>query len=167
MAKMSKKIVKQDESLNLKALARAFGVSQVTVRNWIDRGVPCQKTGKGYHFNLSEVIQWREKYLQDLQQKKGSNPAFDQARTEREIWRAKTTKLNFEKLEGTLIPVAEVAKEIFESNRIVRDAFLNVIPRTAAILAAQSDPQKVREILEKEFRQVLEHLSNIYAEKAK
>lgn len=85
------------------------------------------------------------------------------------LTKARARKAELEVLETSkiLIPVAEVSKEIFESNRIVRDAFLNVIPRTAAILAAQSDVHKVREIMEKEFRQVLEHLSNIYSKEAK
>ncbi len=85
------------------------------------------------------------------------------------LTKARARKAELEVLETSkiLIPVAEVSKEIFESNRIVRDALLNIVPRTAAILSAQSDPHKVREILDKEIRQVLEHLSNTFGEKSK
>lgn len=85
------------------------------------------------------------------------------------LTKARARKAELEVLETSkiLIPVSEVSREIFESSRIVRDAFLSVIPRTAAILAAQSDVHKVRDIMEKEFRQVLEHLSQGFGEKAK
>ncbi len=145
-----------EKRINLKAIQKAFGVSDKSVRNWIDAGMPCEKTKKGYRFILSACIQWREAYLQSM--KKGSDE-FEQAKTEREIWRAKTAKLNYEKLSGLLVYAADVTDANFEKARMIRDQLLNIPARVSPIIAAERDAKKVHEILDKEIRQVLEILS--------
>lgn len=147
----------KSEKLNLKGLSNSFGVSQVTVRNWIDKGIPCKRTSKGYSFDLTEAIQWREKYLQAAKQ--GGSSEYEAARTEKEIYRAKMAKLNFEKMDGMLILAEEVRKSAFEKARQVRDSLLNIPARVSPILAAEHDAKKVNEILTHELRQVLEGLA--------
>lgn len=145
-----------EKRLNLKAVQKAFGVSDKSVRHWISAGMPCEKTKKGYNFILSACIQWREAYLQSM--KKGSD-AFEQAKTEREIWRAKTAKLNYEKLSGLLIYADDVRHTAFETARLLRDQLLNIPARVSPILAAERDVKKVNEILTKEIRQCLETIA--------
>lgn len=145
-----------DKKLNLKALKKAFGVSDKTVRNWIDAGMPCEKSAKGYQFDLAVCIKWRENYLQES--RKGSD-AYESAKTEREIYRARITKLNFERLEGSLVPAKDVREAAFEKARLLRDQLLNIPNRVSPILAAERDQKKVNEILTQEIRQCLESLS--------
>lgn len=147
----------KSEKLNLKGLSNAFGVSQVTIRNWIDKGIPCKRTSKGYTFDLTEAIQWREKHLQATKQ--GGSNEYEAARTEKEIYRAKMAKLNYERMEGTLILADEVKKAAFEKARLVRDSLLNIPARVSPIVAAEHDSKKVNEILTNEIRQCLEALS--------
>jgi phage terminase Nu1 subunit (DNA packaging protein) len=144
----------KSEKLNLKGLSKAFGVSQVSVRNWIDRGIPCKRTSKGYTFDLTEAIQWREKHLQKAKQ--GSNNEYEAARTEKEIYRAKMAKLNFERMDGSLVSAKDVTDCAFEKARQIRDSLLNIPARVSPILAAEKDSKKVHEILDKEIRQCLE-----------
>lgn len=145
-----------DKKLNLKALKKAFGVSDKTVRNWIDAGMPCEKSAKGYQFDLSVCIKWRENYLQES--RKGSD-AYESAKTEREIYRAKITKLNYERLDGTLVPSEDVREAAFEKARLLRDQLLNIPNRIAPILAAEQDSKKSHEILTNEIRQCLETIA--------
>lgn len=142
-------------------LAKILKLTPRRVQQLVEEGMPKGARGK---YDAEECFTWYVEYLKaSSADDDGSD--YKKALTERLYWQAKRAKLEYERLEGTLIPASEVAKEIFESSRIVRDAFLNVIPRTAAILAANNDVQKVREIMEKEFRQVLEHLSNTFGKK--
>ncbi|GAN33718.1 MAG: hypothetical protein DYG83_10300 [Candidatus Brocadia sp. AMX2] len=152
-----------EKRLNLKQLARAFGISQVSVRNWLDKGLPHERTHKGYTFNLSECVQWREKILKDS---KATSSDYESARAEKELWRAKTVKLNYERLGGSLVSAAEVKKAAFQAARMTRDAILAVPDRVASLLAGEIstsgkiDKTRVHEILGKELRQALENLSN-------
>ncbi len=150
-------MAEKEKRLNLKALSRAFGVSSVTVRSWLDKGLPNKRTSQGYTFDLSEAIQWREKYLQEAQ--KGSGE-YEKARTEKEIYRAKMAKLNYERMDGSLVPVEAVRKQAFETARMVRDSLLNIPNRVSPILAAESDHREINQILTKEITQCLENLAS-------
>lgn len=150
--------------IGVKKLAEILKLTPRRVQQLVDEGMPKEERGK---YDAELCLAWYIDFLKESSAGDGSNDDYQKALAERLYWQARRAKLEYERLEGSLVPVADVSKEIFESNRIVRDAFLNVIPRTAAILAAQSDVHKVREIMEKEFRSVLEHLSNIYSEKTK
>lgn len=145
-----------DKKLSLKAIKKAFGVTDKTIRNWIDKGMPCEKLSKVYQFDLSACIKWRETYLQES--KKG-NDAYEAARTEKEIYRAKMAKLNYERMDGTLVLAAEVQKAAFSKARQVRDSLLNIPNRVSPIIAAEHDAKKVNEILTNEIRQCLETLA--------
>lgn len=151
----------KSEKLSLKGLSKAFGVSQVSVRNWISKGIPCKRTSKGYTFDLTEAIQWREKYLQESKQ--GSNNEYEAARTEKEIYRAKTAKLNYETMEGTLISAQEVKDLMYGTARLTRDAILNIPGRLSALLVNQTR-DKIREMLTHELRQALENLANKFCD---
>lgn len=147
----------KSEKLNLTGLSKAFGVSQVTIRNWIDKGIPCKRTSKGYTFDLTAAIQWRERHLQASKQ--GGSNEYEAARTEKEIYRAKMAKLNYERMDGTLVLAEEVKKASFEAARLVRDSLLNIPNRISPIVAAEHDAKKVHDLLDKEIRQCLETLA--------
>lgn len=148
----------KSEKLSLKGLSKAFGVSQVSIRNWITKGIPCKRTSRGYTFDLTEAIQWREKHLQESKQ--GSNNEYEAARTEKEIYRAKMAKLNYERLEGSLVYAKDVRQAAFEKGRLVRDQLLNIPARVSPIIAAERDPKKTHEILTNEIRQCLETIAD-------
>lgn len=144
-----------EKRLNLKQLARAFGISQVSIRNWLDKGLPHIRTSRGYTFDLAESIKWREKILKDAKTVGGD---FEAARAEKELWRAKTCKLNFERLEGSLVDAESVRQAAFSKARLVRDSLLNIPARVSPILAAETNAKKINEILTQEIRQALENL---------
>jgi len=70
--------------------------------------------------------------------------------------RAKLARIERKKAEGGLIPMEEVRKDVFDMARATRDAVMSIPERIAAILAAEKDQGKVREILNNEIRQALE-----------
>jgi hypothetical protein len=76
-----------------------------------------------------------------------------------EDYRARTARLEFERLSGTLISADEVRGEAFNAGRRVRAALLAMASRLAPVLAALSDPIEIHRILTAEIRQVLEELA--------
>ncbi len=67
----------EDESeltYNRSDLAREYGVSLVTVDNWVRRGCPHERRRNGrsdYLFRLHEVAQWRARQLAEDSQRRG------------------------------------------------------------------------------------------------
>ena len=76
-------------------------------------------------------------------------------------FRAKMARLDYEEREGKLVDAARVREDAFPRwGRMLRDGALAIPDRMADILAAESDPAKVRQILMDELETVLEKLSD-------
>ena len=86
--------------------------------------------------------------------------SYNQARTERERIKAKREKVEYDTLIGKVVDSEEVRISAFSRARTLRDAMFNIPDRLASILAAETNPRKVHQILFKEIRTVLEEQSN-------
>lgn len=151
------------KQVNLKEISKILQISQPTIRDWVSKGCPAERTHKGFLFVPDEVFSWREKYLSE---KKQNSEGYGQARTERMIWLAKQAELNYKKQEGILVDAGEVKQAAFQTARQVRDGLLNIPNRISDLLAGEInasgkiDKTRVHDILGKELRQALENLSN-------
>ncbi|TVM04048.1 MAG: hypothetical protein CV087_02330 [Candidatus Brocadia sp. WS118] len=145
------------KTVNLKQLSKILQISQVTLRDWIQKGMPAQRTEKGYLCNPDSVFKWREQFLAE---KKQNSEGYEQARTERMLWLARQSQLNYERESSKLVDAESVGQAAFEKARQVRDSLLNIPARISSILAAERDQKRVKEILTNEIRQCLEALSD-------
>ena len=84
---------------------------------------------------------------------------FVTARTMREAFKAKMAKIEYEKEMGKLTDAARVKEDAFRAGRIVRDALLGIPDRQADVLAAETDPARVRQLLMDELEAILKELS--------
>ena len=92
----------------------------------------------------------------------GSNGAasgYQAARALHETYRARTARLEYERLSGMLVQVEDVRVEAFTAARRVREAILSVPDRLAPVLAAMTDPAEIHRTLVAELRQALEELA--------
>lgn len=80
------------------------------------------------------------------------------ARALNEQYKAAVKKLEYEERTGKLISADKVRETAFDVARRVRDAMLNIPDRVSALIAAESNEIKVRELLTKEIRQSLMEL---------
>lgn len=143
------------EKLNSSQLSKAFQVSKVTIRNWIDKGCPSTKTDKGHEFILSDVIKWHQgRYLKSVQPDE-----FQKSKATREHFKALLTELEYKERSGELISSQDVKELMFSTARLTRDNILNIPGRLSALLVNQTR-EKIHEMLTKELRQSLENLAN-------
>ncbi|MGI9280725.1 MAG: hypothetical protein ACR2PX_14045 [Endozoicomonas sp.] len=84
---------------------------------------------------------------------------FVTARTMREAFRAKMAKMEYEKETGKLTDASKVREDAYRAGRMVRDALLGIPDRQADVLAAETDPRKVRQLLMDELEAILSELS--------
>jgi hypothetical protein len=80
---------------------------------------------------------------------------YARARAVRENYLARLAKIEFEERSGKLVSRDEVQVAAFNKFRTFRDGMLNIPDRVAAVLAAESDPARVHEILATEIRKAL------------
>ena len=86
----------------------------------------------------------------------GQQPtSFAQARLDEMVYRAKLRRLDFEERSGKLLRRADVEAATFNLYRTFRDRMQNIPERVAAMIAAESDPHRVHEILTTEIRKAL------------
>jgi len=122
--------------ISASALARAAGISQ-------------QAVSKNQHLKHAEDGSIDAKAsIESLEKLEDA-----QARKERAL--ADLRELELAERRGELVSLAEVNEEAFAAARSVRDAMLAIADRTAAILAAESDPVKLHKILTDEIRKAL------------
>jgi hypothetical protein len=89
-----------------------------------------------------------------------SGPSFAQSRAIKEAYNARLAKLSYEEKSGALVRTDNVKVSWFNTLRVVRDRTLNLPDRLAPILAAETDPKIVREMLEEELRIILNDASD-------
>jgi hypothetical protein len=80
---------------------------------------------------------------------------YARARAVHENYRARLAKLDYEAKLGKLVSRDEVEIAAFNRFRTLRDGMLNIPDRLAAVLAAETDPIKVHELLTTEIRKAL------------
>lgn len=77
----------------------------------------------------------------------GGGLEYSRARAVRENYLARLAKIEFEERSGKLVSRDEVKIAAFNKFRTFRDGMLNIPDRLSAVLAAESDPGRVFELL--------------------
>ena len=84
-----------------------------------------------------------------------------QAQTETQIQRGRMLRMEADLQEGALVKADQAARAAFEFSRTLREAILNVPPRIAAELAAESNAARVHVRLETALREALASVASI------
>ena len=90
----------------------------------------------------------------------GGDSAYLRSRAMREAYEARLKKLAYEERAGSLVDAQAVEKEAFKKAQMIRDSLLSIPARLESILAAESDPVRVRAILDDELRSLLSGLAD-------
>ena len=152
---------------SLNEMARQFGVSEPTIRNYVAKGMPYvtkadRTKGQPWEFSLSECLEWFE----DQQAAKQSQQAAQQE--DEGIIAARIAKLNVEtdrlqlrlaKERGEVVPIEKVA-EIVESQMTTLRTHLLALPiKLAPILTGQTDTKVIKDTVSSYIREALEELA--------
>lgn len=86
--------------------------------------------------------------------------SFQDAKTKKEIYLAKSAELAFEKAAGNLVDRVVVEKAAAACACLVRESLSNIPDRLSQVLAAETGPVKIHEHLSEEFKKILNELSN-------
>jgi hypothetical protein len=84
---------------------------------------------------------------------------YIQAKTFSEHLKGLLSHLKYQESIGVLVDAVQVRHQAFEMARRTRDALLAIAERVAPVLAAETDPAKIHEVLVREVRQACEELA--------
>lgn len=157
--------------LSISAYARHRGVSHVAVHKAIKTGrierepdgtIDVAKADAAWQKNTNPAQKRKtEKDVAPAPERPvdppivNSGPSFAQSRAIREAYNARLAKLSYEEKSGNLVKTDMVKVAWFNTLRVLRDRVLNMPDRMAPLLSAESDQKVIRDLLDKELRQIL------------
>ncbi len=89
---------------------------------------------------------------------KAATASFAEAQAEKECYKAKLAKLEYEEKIGRLVDRESVERDAFRVARVVRDPMLSLPDRLAGLVTAESDQVKNHALLTKEILAALKGL---------
>ena len=157
------------EAISIREAARRLGVHHAAVQKRIKAGTLAALPDGKLKWATVER-QWTKNRDESKVRKPAANVGepssanektegdFSDAKTRREYVRLEREKLQLGKLKGDLLDRRQVQEATFARARGVRDALLNIPSRISSLLAAESDPHAVQEMLRDEICAVLTRL---------
>jgi len=155
--------------LSLRGYARHRGVSHTAVEKAVKQGrirttpdgkIDAEEADRDWSRNSSPVNAPRQApRTTEPNDGAARGPTYAQSRAVRELYLARLAKIEFEERAAKLVSRDEVTVAAFTKARTIRDNLLNIPDRVAAMLAAESDPTQVHQILSDEIRKALIELS--------
>ena len=144
-----------------RAYAKLVGASHTAVNNAIKQGLIKPLPDGSIDTEQADVA-WRPRVQRNavrVDPKSVGSPDYYTARAIREHYLARLARIEFDEKVGKLVSRDEVQVAAFTKARTVRDNLLNIPDRLAAVLAAETDVDKVHKILTEEIRKALEDLA--------
>ncbi len=168
--------------MNVTAYARHRGVSHVAVLKAIKAGriakeadgtIDPVKADAAWGGNTSPAQQRKPKPEEKARPKTtvaersadapapvAGGPSYAQSRAIKEAYLARLAKLDYEEKSVALVRADSVKVAWFNVLRVLRDRVLNLPDRLAPLLASETDPKLVRELLDTELRQILNDVAD-------
>ena len=143
-------------------LAKIFNIHENTVRAWIRAGLPCQKKGRVYHFNLQQVIKWRDANV--LHASREEEMSLTEARRRREMYRAELVRLQMEEKKGRLLDREKLFRMWVPVLQGIKAKLLGLPHKLTPLLVGHTEPGAVYDVLQKEIYQLLSELASLEPE---
>ena len=159
MAILSQRAYARHRGVNLSAVQKAIRKGRISTLpdGRIDSDVADREWAANTRVS-QPVMPPPRRAQQDLDDDQGAGfgvSQYTKARAVREHYQARLAKIEFEERTGSLVSRDEVQVAAFNRFRQFRDHLLNIPDRVAAMVAAESDPAKVHQILTAEIRKAL------------
>ena len=153
--KIGDNVTTKEKKLNLNQteLARELNLSKQTISRYVKAGMP---VGKDRRIDPRAARKW---ISANLTGKAGETETLFAARTRKETALADLRSFEARLKRGELVPAADVARDVAEMVRILRDGVLSFPQRLGPKLAAEEDPAVCVAMLKTEIEQLLRKLS--------
>ena len=118
-----------------------------------------QRHGKPESMDIDRADPVGNSGTESRQSGTSSNATYHQAKAASELYRAKLSQLEYEQRIGKMVRTDDVRTALASRITQVRDSILQVPARLAPVIAAESSPARVRDLMEEELRRTLEQIA--------
>jgi phage terminase Nu1 subunit (DNA packaging protein) len=153
-----KKKVKSPEVITTQELTSLFSCSRELLTKLVAENV-IQKIGR-MKWDKDDCTRKYIKYLHELTQT-GSTDEFKEERALLTKEKRQIEEMKRKQMEGELVNKKEVDDELFSFHREIRDNMMSISNRLAPMAAAETDPKKIKKLMDDEIRKILSHLADI------
>lgn len=150
--------------------AEMFGVSEKTVRNWMnDNGLPFSGAGRGRTVNAAKAIEWHHEYAGGKNGKttqpepEVDEESYDDALARKTRAEADLKELQLARERGQVAAIADVEKVITAANLAAQTQLLAMPARLSTQILGLEDPARAVAIVDSEVRHILTNLADIDA----
>lgn len=153
--KAAKKAAKKGKECSIMEIEAIFGVTALTVRRWIDQGLPAQKSGSVWKINTAEMFAF-------VRAMDGGKKPDNASELDTRLATAKVQRAEIEAAEaaGQLIEIAIVEQAMGEVMSTARTRLLGIAPAVAVECAAAQTSGECREIISAQVMRVCEDIAN-------
>jgi hypothetical protein len=117
------------------------------------------KTAKTKQKQPAKTAKNKTKKIKSLTRLEKKEMTLAECQRLHEQYKAALKELEFKQKSGELLDAEQVKAAAFEQARQVRDSLMNIPARLGPILAGESDPTKIVNLLNDEFRKALESIT--------
>lgn len=150
-----KHVPKKGRECTITEVEAIFGITEKTIKRWIEQGMPAQKTGSAWKINTAEMFAFVR--AMDSGKKTAADDDYDTR-----IRAAKATIAETEAAEatGSVIEIEAVERAMAEVMSAARTRLVGVAPSVAGECAAAQTPAECREIIGRQVAIVCDDIAD-------
>jgi len=134
-------------------IAKAFGVSDRTIRHWMKDGMPVMRDGR---YDLTEIQDWRfnKKKIREGKSKDKGDKWMEEYRE----YKARLAQIEYRKKIGELLPREEVESGFVQRVIAIKRALLT-LPRSLAPQLDGLEPRQIQAVLLARVKEIINNFS--------
>lgn len=147
---------------SIRGLADVLGVNESSIRRAEQSGRIVLERDANGNINVENARQqWNEiAKTTSTMPEQTSGVTYQKSKAHKEMYEALIKKMEYEEKSGKLVDRATVERDVFTSNRAVRDKLLLLPDRVAPILIGETDMHRFKEVLRKEIIAALQNVTD-------
>ena len=154
------------DGLSRKAIAAVLGVDERSITNYQDESpaIPLQRHGRRVLYPLAPAVAWYVERERRLVRQNKAPSELDAARSRKAIADARRVELELARLEGSLIPLDELARVVGQlADRVVAAATGGLTSHKTAVVRAETSVQALA-VLERIGDSIIDACRGLVAE---
>lgn len=153
--------IESPDTFNLTRAAELLDKKTDTLKKWIAKGCPHQKTGRAFVFDLGQVLDWRIAYEGKLlAETKTEELDRNQQAARKDAAQAEKLEMENAFRKGEFLLTEEVRAMNAEVAGVIRSNMLAIPSRLAGELSGVDEPREIQVVLDDAIRRALSSLED-------
>lgn len=148
--------------ISIRGLADVLGVNESSIRRAVQSGRIVLERDDNGNINVENARQqWNEiAKTPTTMPDQTSGVTYQKSKAHKEMYEALIKKMEYEEKTGKLVDRATVERDVFTSNRAVRDRLLLLPDRLAPMIIGETNMHRLKDVIRKEIIAALQNVTD-------